>query len=245
MDHHNEAVDVALLRRSRVFDEEARAWGVSSRVALALFAFPLAGALLIALDLIHGAYAARLLQEDSVVEWATALAIFTTAVVSTIVASMLWRDGLHVQAVAYALLALASILAAGEEVSWGQRLFGFGTPQSLRGANEQEEFNVHNLGAVYPLYLVGMLFVGLYGSVGSWFVYRFKRWWTPNWCLFMPPVFLAGAFIQLAGYRLIRYTGAPGHDYGEWCECCVAVAIAVFVALNARRLRTVNRFEGP
>jgi hypothetical protein len=83
-----------------------------------------------------------------------------------------------------------------------------------------------------------MLLVGLYGSLGSWFVYRVKRWRTANWYLFLPPVFLAGAFLQLVAYRLLRYTGSRGHNYGEWCELCVAAAIAVFVWLNLRRLRS-------
>ena len=145
---------------------------------------------------------------------------------------------MRAQALAYALLAVLSVLAAGEEISWGQRLLGLETPESVRDANLQEELNVHNLRGVYPIYVAGMLLVGLYGSVGSWFVYRWKGWRSPNWYLFMPPLFLGGAFLQLVLYRLVRYSGQTGHRYGEWCEFCVAAAIAVFVALNVRRLRS-------
>jgi hypothetical protein len=35
--------------------------------------------------------------------------------------------------------------AAGEELSWGQRIFGLKTPESLAAANEQGELNLHNL----------------------------------------------------------------------------------------------------
>jgi hypothetical protein len=162
-----------------------------------------------------------------------------------VVARRLWRDGLRVQAVAYALLCVGSVLAAGEEISWGQRLLGIDTPDSVRDANLQEELNVHNLGAVYPVYVAVMLFVGLYGSVGSWLVYRRLGRVNPNWYLFMPPLFLAGAFLQLALYRLVRYTGVSGHRYGEWCEFCVALVIAVFLALNVRRLRSEDRAGSP
>jgi hypothetical protein len=41
-------------------------------------------------------------------------------------------------------LALALFFGAGEELSWGQRLLGFDTPEALE-ENEQEEFTVHNL----------------------------------------------------------------------------------------------------
>jgi hypothetical protein len=227
-------------RRSRAFDEETQIWRVSPRMAVVLFSFPFAaGALLGVVGLVRDDLARRLLLEDSVVEWATTLASLAAGMLAAIVAARLWRDALRPQAAAYAFLTFAAVVAAGEEISWGQRVLGVEPPASVREANLQEELNIHNLDAVYPLYVAGMVLVGLYGSVGSWFVYRFKRWRSPNWYLFMPPVFLAGAFIQLAAYRLIRYTGITGgRDYGEWCELCVAAAIATFVALNLRRLRS-------
>ncbi len=48
---------------------------------------------------------------------------------------------------AYAALAVAALLffAAGEEISWGQRILGISTPEALEQANLQEETNLHNL----------------------------------------------------------------------------------------------------
>lgn len=43
------------------------------------------------------------------------------------------------------LLALAALVAAGEEISWGQRLLGFETPAWLAEKNVQDEFNFHNV----------------------------------------------------------------------------------------------------
>ncbi|NDV61427.1 hypothetical protein G0Q06_03085 [Puniceicoccales bacterium CK1056] len=40
---------------------------------------------------------------------------------------------------------LGFLLAAGEEISWGQRLIGFETPEPLAKVNEQQEFNLHNM----------------------------------------------------------------------------------------------------
>ena len=45
----------------------------------------------------------------------------------------------------YILGGLAMVFAAGEEISWGQRIFGFATPDFLMHLNEQKEFNVHNI----------------------------------------------------------------------------------------------------
>jgi hypothetical protein len=47
----------------------------------------------------------------------------------------------------YLGLALLFFFGAGEEISWGQRILGFQTPQPLSQVNRQEEFNLHNLSA--------------------------------------------------------------------------------------------------
>jgi hypothetical protein len=47
---------------------------------------------------------------------------------------------------AYLGLAVLFFFAAGEEISWGQRIFGWGTPEALELANGQDETNLHNLG---------------------------------------------------------------------------------------------------
>ena len=45
----------------------------------------------------------------------------------------------------YLGLALLFFFGAGEEISWGQRIFGIQTPQSLAQVNKQDELNLHNL----------------------------------------------------------------------------------------------------
>ena len=45
----------------------------------------------------------------------------------------------------YILGGVAMVFAAGEEISWGQRIFGFATPDFLMHLNYQKEFNVHNI----------------------------------------------------------------------------------------------------
>lgn len=45
----------------------------------------------------------------------------------------------------YLGLAFMFFFGAGEEISWGQRIFGFRTPEPLAQANKQDELNLHNL----------------------------------------------------------------------------------------------------
>ncbi|BDS05313.1 hypothetical protein NT6N_03530 [Oceaniferula spumae] len=42
-------------------------------------------------------------------------------------------------------LALLFFFVAGEEISWGQRIFGWATPDWMRDSNVQEETTIHNL----------------------------------------------------------------------------------------------------
>ncbi|MEA1897756.1 MAG: hypothetical protein U9N53_08860 [Bacteroidota bacterium] len=45
----------------------------------------------------------------------------------------------------FVVLAVVFFIAAGEEISWGQRLFNFRTPEYLSQLNDQNEFNFHNV----------------------------------------------------------------------------------------------------
>lgn len=45
----------------------------------------------------------------------------------------------------YLLLALLFLVCAGEEISWGQRIFDWETPQILEEMNAQGETNLHNI----------------------------------------------------------------------------------------------------
>ena len=79
-----------------------------------------------------------LVQEDRVVEWWTAFLFLVAGVVFAVAA---WR-GRRLGDGGVALFCLA---AAGEEVSWGQRIFGFTPSATFLEHNIQQEANLHNL----------------------------------------------------------------------------------------------------
>lgn len=43
------------------------------------------------------------------------------------------------------LISIAMFIGAGEEISWGQRIIGFSTPEGIAEINVQDEFNFHNI----------------------------------------------------------------------------------------------------
>ncbi len=46
-------------------------------------------------------------------------------------------------------LCIAFILVAGEEISWGQRIFNIKTPPSIENVNVQKEITIHNLDFIH------------------------------------------------------------------------------------------------
>ena len=67
----------------------------------------------------------------------------------------------------FILLAAAFFWAGGEEISWGQRIFGWETPETIAEYNYQEETNLHNfINPIVPLlndvFTIGMAGVFLF-----------------------------------------------------------------------------------
>ena len=83
-----------------------------------------------------------LAREDALVENSTALLFFLTALLLLAIAAR--GRGVPGRWL-YILGAFAFVFATGEEISWGQRIFGFETPNYLRDINDQNEFNLHNI----------------------------------------------------------------------------------------------------
>jgi hypothetical protein len=83
--------------------------------------------------------------EDGWVEWSTVLALLAGALLcSRRFVRAVGRRAFGPAATAL-LLALAFTLGAGEELSWGQRVFGYGSTEFFRAHNTQGEMTLHNL----------------------------------------------------------------------------------------------------
>jgi len=139
------------------------------------------------------------------------------------------------------------IFIVGEEISWGQRIFGFSTPEALNDINRQGESNLHNIHGVQTMFSWGMFLVGAYGmimpclAVWRWGSYRdwplFAMRITPHWLL-MP------YFLLMLVWRTYRNFFEPLQDYyfaisefGEITELVLAIAFLLFSWHQWRALR--------
>ena len=78
--------------------------------------------------------------EDLIGEWAQTFFFLAAAVLAVLAARPRGRYRWF-----FILLAVACSYVVLEEISWGQRIFGFETPEFLKARNLQGEANLHNL----------------------------------------------------------------------------------------------------
>jgi hypothetical protein len=83
--------------------------------------------------------------EDGLFEYGTAVFLFISSLVLGSHALSLLRRGAIVKTICTVLFALLFFFAAGEEISWGQRIFGWETTEFFAENNYQNETNLHNL----------------------------------------------------------------------------------------------------
>ncbi|MDQ3292668.1 MAG: hypothetical protein M3Q05_15385 [Bacteroidota bacterium] len=83
--------------------------------------------------------------EDGFIEWMTILPLLAAMVISLKRLIRLYRNRHWLFSLTLLGIAAFSFFAAGEELSWGQRLFGLESSSFFQKNNSQHETNIHNL----------------------------------------------------------------------------------------------------
>jgi hypothetical protein len=225
--------------RDAVREEAADTWGVHRpRVVDVLFALPVVGAMVVILSWGDRPLFHLLTDDDRVLEWLQFAFYAAATALGAAVALALWRRGRRPMALLFVAFTLGCLFITGEEVSWGQRIFGWSTPEPIARVNHQGETTVHNLGAFSGSTNVVMLLMGAYGCAAPWLLRRYPRLLPTELARFVvPPLFLTSAFLVLFGYKALRFTLFPDPQsatvsFGEWPELCLAYALGAFALLN-------------
>lgn len=192
-----------------------------------------AGLISIGLLLGDAASFASYAREDAIVETAQVLLLVaaSTLLAQRSVRGLLRRSAASENALLAGLGALALLLVALEEVSWGQRLFDFEAGQVF-SSNQQGETNLHNFStheseAVYYFGLfLGLVLLAYLGERTA-LLARFRR----------IADFVPSSAILLAAAPMVAF------NYGEWNQPMVqfavftTAAILAAIALEEVRLR--------
>ena len=83
--------------------------------------------------------------EDGIVEWLTVTGLVLAALTCFSRAVRLRKEKSTVFVIVALLMGAVLIFGAGEEISWGQRIFGLKSPEYFMEHNSQQETNLHNL----------------------------------------------------------------------------------------------------
>ena len=187
---------------------------------------PLVGAAAVALASRDEGLYRLLVKEDAILEWGQVLAYCAVVVIAAATLRGHWRQGDVSAAVVIAGLALVSLLAIGEELSWGQRIVGFATPDIAAG-NRQGELTLHNDASLEEPARLALLFGAVYGMSAP----LVTRRRTP----FVPPRTLITFFavvVAYVAYRLL-FLEHPTYveaKFSEWPETCFAAALCLWCA---------------
>ena len=201
---------------------------------------PFVGLLLVAATRVNLTLFDVIADEDGVIEWLQFAAYAATAVVALMAARRMLAHGERVPGVLWLLLALLCVFIAGEEISWGQRLLGLETPESIKEVNRQGEIGVHNVFGIEMAFSVMLLTGGLFGTVAPWWP-RVRAALGPGADRYVPPLFLTSFFLLVLGHRALRLSYEDFGDIyvfvhlGEWAELCFASGLLIFALLNLRR----------
>lgn len=135
-------------------------------------------------------------------------------------------------------LGLILFVAAGEEVSWGQRVFDTETPAVLVDGNAQDELNLHNLEAVQHKAVIAQLAIAG-GGVLLPFVVR-RPWARAGFPFF-------AAYLAYRSSRAIGVLAGwgPAGRNSEAAELLLALGLLALTAVLARELRRPRRGRHP
>ncbi len=106
-------------------------------------------------------------QEDGIAEWLTVVGLLLGCFVCLSRFARLFKRKSKWFLFVTFCLGLFLFFAAGEEISWGQRIFGIATPEYFQHHNAQQETNLHNLivgGVKLNKLIFSVILVGLLGA---------------------------------------------------------------------------------
>jgi hypothetical protein len=210
-------------------------------------ALPFAVAIL-ALQTCDEAHRAWFAEEDNVAENLQFAFLLVATWAAGSVALARWRRGEAILTVLYGAFAAGAFFVAGEEISWGQRLFGIATPEAISEVNIQHELTLHNTYLFTPVFSFAQLFIGFVPALAAitpWPRLLSRRMDAWRRALVPGPA-LASYFLLIGAWRLYRYAfltpGTPAWigEFSEIAELALYAGLALF-ALDQRRLVRSDR----
>jgi hypothetical protein len=242
----NKRFSITKLAQDFVSDS-THAWNLSPRmiVLLEILPFLIAFSGVIAALLGKPAYK-WFTQEDGFAEDAQVLFYSLALVLSLVYAHRQWRNGEKVVTFLFLGFSFCLFFLIGEEISWGQRIFGWQTAATIASSNKQDETNLHNIYGVGSTFKWIQMLVGAYGTILPLAILRWKvpARFEKLTAVVIPHFSLIPYFVMLFVWRIFRnLTEVPERfyfvvsEYNEVLELVLAVGLFLFMVYQLRKLR--------
>jgi hypothetical protein len=193
-----------------------------------------------------------LVREDGPIENCEFVAAAVSFFLAVSISIHLFRTDRKVYAVLYALLGLALFYVAGEEISWGQRIFQIHTPTYFLQHNYQKEMNTHNLRGTWRYIHAAYILAGLYGAFGRFMLPRWFRdrrlfaadsylmlYFIPVSVIYFYFDFITPIEVKFFGNHFIYHRFVYDFDQ-EPAEFLLMMGFLFFTAINKYRQTTVE-----
>ena len=231
----------------RLIADAAHEWDLPQKTILAIVCLPSILALSGVAAALMGKDAYKWFTgEDGFAENMQVLFLVLAFVLSLTIVRQLWKTRDKGIALLYLGVSMALFFLIGEEISWGQRIFGWETPESIKAISKQPETNIHNIYGVWDLFKWMQLLVGAYGTL---LPLLFLRWpvvarYRKTLSLLVPHYVLIPYFLFLFVWRIYRNLFEPPKKYyfviwefNEVLELILYVGVVLFMIFQLRQTR--------
>lgn len=149
-------------------------------------------------------------KEDSILENLQFL-LFLMAAIYSIKISVYFKNKKLIYFLGFLILSLGLFFIAGEEISWGQRILNFKTPNFIKSINTQDETTLHNI-KPFQLHFINYFYilVGVYGCFSRVIIKKTSPKLYKNIFFLTPPLFTFFCFLAP-----IIFYGAYDYPYYE------------------------------
>ncbi len=179
----------------------------------------------------------EMIREDSVTEWATAVFLIFSSVLSGLLVIKI-RTKHRYWHWFFIVFCFFSLLAALEEISWGQRIFGIESGEFFEKYNDQQETNLHNtfqgVSGIKTKH-IALILMFLYGVILPLVLEKSQglATWFSKKRIIVPPKALIAAFLVATVLMLDFQTG---HEE-EIGELYFSIAFVLLMMWNLSLLR--------
>jgi hypothetical protein len=182
--------------------------------------------------------------EDRVAENLQVLFLALALVLCFVVMRRIWKAGYRFIALLYFALGLGIFFLIGEEISWGQRIFGWQTSESIRAINKQGETNLHNMEGIRLVFKWIVVMIGACGTLLPLIIMRsrafarYREWASmlvPHYT-FLPYFVIVFLWkLQANLYKPPKKYYFVVEQYSEVIELVLYIALFLFMVYQLRK----------